>query len=80
MPATQLEKYCGLRAAVEELLLALKDKEADAVMMWAEALAEMLDGEIAPYGDEGQECYAAFRAAANQVGWREQFLDGSHGN
>ena len=78
--ATQLEKYCALRAAVEELLLALKAKDADGVTEWAEALAKMLDEEIAPYGDEGRECYAAIRAVAHEIKWSEQFLDGSHSN
>ena len=40
----------------------------------------MLDEEIASYGDKGRECYAAIRAGANQISWREQFLDGSHTN
>ena len=80
MPATQLEKYCALRTAVEELLLALRAKDADGVTEWTDNLAEMLDTEIASYGDEGRETYAAIRAGANQIKWREQFLDDSHAN
>lgn len=78
--ATQLEKYCSLRAAVEEMLVALKAGEGDSVVMWAEALAEMLDQEIAPYGDEGREIYATIREAATEIKWREQFFDNSHNN
>ncbi len=78
--ATQLEKYCSLRATVEEMLVALEAKEVDGVVMWAEALAEMLDAEIAPYGNEGRETYAAIRKAATQIKWREQFFDRSHDN
>ncbi len=78
--ATQLEKYCALRVAVEELLLALKAKDADGVTAWTDEMAKMLDAEIATYGDEGRECYAAIRAGANQIKWSEQFLDDSHAN
>ena len=78
--ATQLEKYCVLRAAVEEMLVALKAKEGDDVVMWAEALAEMLDAEIAPYGDAGRDISATIRNAATNIKWRQQFFDRSHTN
>ncbi len=78
--ATQLEKYCALRAAVEELLLALKAEDADGMTEWAGELAKMLDAEIASYGDEGRETYAAIRAVGNEIKWSEQFFDGSHTN
>ena len=78
MPATQVEKYCAIRAAVEELLLALKAKDAGGAEVWADELAKILDTLIAPYGDEGRECYAAIRATANEIKWREQFLDRSN--
>ena len=78
--ATDLKKSCLLRAAVEELLIALKAKEGDGVVMWAEALARMLDAEIDSYGDKGRETYATFREGHVGMHWHPQFFDRSHTN
>ena len=78
--ATQLEKYCALRAGVEELQLALKAEDATGAAEWLRALAEMLDAEITPYGDEGKETYAAIYAVAKDIKWSEQLLDRFHLN
>ncbi len=58
------------------MLLALRAKDAGGAEVWADELAGILDTLIASYGDE--ECYAAIRAVAHEIKWREQFLDRSN--
>lgn len=67
MGASPLEKYCALRALVEEVLTSLKQGEHDYALAAALALAEGLDEEIAAFGDEGWAKYKVIRENAEKL-------------